>query len=41
MWDEVVRRCQLLENALFARPRLVFSSKGTKLLYKDRTIAGA
>ena len=41
MWDEVVRRCQLPENALFARPHLVFSSKGTKLLYKDRTIAGA
>ncbi len=41
VWDEIVRRCQLPENALFARPRLVFSSKGTKLLYKDYTIAGA
>jgi hypothetical protein len=40
VWEEVVRRCQLLENALFAHLRLVFSSKGTKLLYKNRTIAG-
>ncbi len=40
LWEEVVRRCQLLENILFATPRLVFSSKGQKLLYKGRTIAG-
>jgi hypothetical protein len=40
VWEEIVRRCQLPENALFAHPRLVFSSKGTKLLYKNRTIAG-
>ena len=41
IWQEIVRRCQLAENALFANLRLVFSGKGTKLLYKGRTIAGA
>jgi hypothetical protein len=40
LWEEIVRRCQLPENALFAQPRLVFSSKGTKLRYKSSTIAG-
>jgi hypothetical protein len=38
-WEEITRRCARPEHALFARPRLLFTSKGTKLLYKGETLA--
>lgn len=35
-----MRRSQLRENSIFANLQLVFSCKGTKLLYKSDTIEG-
>jgi hypothetical protein len=41
IWDEIMRRSQLQDNSIFANLQLVFSCKGTKLLYKSDTIEGA
>lgn len=40
LWTEITRKCALPEYTLFARPRLLVSSKGAKMLYKDATLPG-